>query len=385
MNKIWSAAIAALYFTVFPSVALCINIPEGYDFNSSYALTHGDYAALEKQFGDALAAYRRGEIKENVLDQIFDKLTRNSDDSSETFYDRWVAKYPNSYAAVTARGAFLRDKAWRIRGSAWAKETSSEQISGFKKTLLRSRQDLLRSITLFDKPVVSYTRLIYVAVGLGTGEEREMRDRAIRLDPLTYRTRVTYLMYVVPKWGGSIDLMDEALAESNRSGMPADMKRRMQGIYDYELGGNAENNVRVTEALSLYWKASEELPPDFYSAAKSGAVLALKVRKFDWATKFLDKVITARPKEAWAYWQRGGINEIQYKLLAKAYEDYSTAAELGDSSAEQRLGWWYYNGIYVKRDLEMAEKYWKRAAAKGEEHSIHNLQHLAAERSKGTK
>ena len=59
-----------------------------------------------------------------------------------------------------------------------------------------------------------------------------------------------------------------------------------------------------------------------------------------------------------------------------AFFNYKQAARQGDTGATTALGYCYFRGYGVKRDLAQARKYFSSAAAKGNDEAQHALQTL---------
>lgn len=362
--------------TVAPSYGQAV---DQNDIQAISLLIQRDFSSLESKFGDLLSRYKSGKISDEPVYNAFDKLAETTDDGQEANFDEWVRKYPKSYVALTARGYFLRAKAGRIRGGKYASQTTSEEFAGFKEYLAKARADLVKSIELDDRPTLSYLRQITIAGSLeGPIEARTARDRALKFDPQSYIAHRIYLKYATPKWGGSSDIMEAARTDAMAAKMTDQDKKRYQAVYDFMLGDETERMDRASEALTLYWKAYQEgAENEGLTPLEKGAWLANRVRRFELAMKFLDEMIAIRKgSTVWARNTRGYIRETQFNQLEKAFDDYSVSAGMGDAWAENKLGWWYANGIYVTKDTEMARKYLQRAAQKGNQNAVKNLQSL---------
>ena len=78
-------------------------------------LKAGNFAALDEYYSHQQRDYEAGRISDARLYASFRKLCEDSLDS-EASYDRWVRSFPNSYAAVLARGVNFYRLAWAARG-----------------------------------------------------------------------------------------------------------------------------------------------------------------------------------------------------------------------------------------------------------------------------
>ncbi len=346
------------------------------DFGVISHLTQRDYGSLETRYGDLVKRYKSGLIGDEAVHDALDSLAQNTNDGQEAFFDGWVEQYPKSYVALTARGYYLRAKAGRIRGGRYSRDTTSEQFEGFRDYMLKARADLEKSLALDDKPTASYLRLITIAGSLdGPDAARKLRDLALGVDPQSYVAHRIYLLYVTPKWGGRLDLMITARTDALSSRMSDKDKGRYRAVYDFLFADEMERLDKANDALTYYWRSYQEgAENEGHRALERGASLANRIRRFDEAMKFLDEMISVhRGNEVWARDTRGHIHEAQLNQLEKAFNDYSAAAAMGDTWAENKLGVWYYNGTYVARDPDMAKKYWQRAADKGNQTAVGNL------------
>ena len=62
----------------------------------------------------------------------------------------------------------------------------------------------------------------------------------------------------------------------------------------------------------------------------------------------------------------------------KAVEWYRKAAEQGDASAQNNLGWMYQKGRGVEQNLSKAREWCQKAAAQGYERAKTNLKYLGS-------
>jgi TPR repeat protein len=155
---------------------------------------------------------------------------------------------------------------------------------------------------------------------------------------------------------------------------------KLQAAYYDQRAGYEEMSGQKEAAVQHYWQAFQLDSVDDESIV-SAARLALDIGSTDDALRFLNIVIERRPTDPWAHRRRGFLLENKFNRFDKAFEDYKVAAENDDTFSQSRLGFWYATGVYVKIDEEMAEKYWRLAAKKGDKHAIGNLDHLAKVRA----
>ena len=334
-------------------------------------LASKDYARLERQLRPHLDAYAKGTIPETELASKFTVFYRSY--ALESRFDEWVSAYPKSYGARLARGMYLISDAWRKRGSNYSRETTDKQFQGFVAQLKKAASDLQASIGLYSRPVESYRYLKQISMGLGrTG--RGFLDEALKLDGEAFNPRFAYLYSITPKWGGSVQQMESFIEESRRSPMSDRNKTRLEVEHYVFLGQQAWSDKEYMSASEHYLKAYQLLNDVrwLYWSARSAEDGGFRETAF---SRFND-LIEAHPKYEWGYTRRGFLYENDLKDDEKAFKDYLTAADLGNSWAQNRLGWWYMTGKYVPLDYDKAELYLNRAAAQKNQTAIENLRNL---------
>jgi hypothetical protein len=337
-------------------------------------LAEKKFSNLEREVQGYINAYKKRQI---TAEELFDRFKPFTNDNLglESLFNQWVDQYPKSYVARTARGIFFNSVAWSLRGKKFARDTTGIQFENFRAYLNRADADLRASLELDDKPIQSYTILIDVEKGLGTGETRKFVDDAIKLDPKAYRVRDVYLRSISPKWGGSFRLLDEFVAEAKSSPMLAEEKRHLEAEANWLKGDQAQLDQDYKAAID-YFRKSYTLYPKQVWRLDNAAGAALAGNMKDEALKILSEVLLADPKEAWALNKRGYLYEAYVQDNSKAFKDYVTAADAGNRWSQNGVGLWYLSGTAVTKNSERAEAYFRLAAAQGNENAKGNLKAL---------
>jgi len=183
-------------------------------------LKAGNSAALDEYYSHQQQDYEAGRISDERLYASFHKLCGDSLDD-EASYDRWVQTFPNSYAAVLARGIYFYRMAWEVRGNKYLTETSAQQIEAMKNRLARARSELLASLKLTSKPYLSTLYLLDAAMIQGSAEERRRwYEDAMAIDPSNVLIPYRYMFSLRPRWGGSYRQMEEFLAQEQAQQAP---------------------------------------------------------------------------------------------------------------------------------------------------------------------
>jgi Domain of unknown function (DUF4034) len=331
-------------------------------------LKAGNYATLDEYYSHQQQDYEAGRISDERLYASFRELYEDSL-GNERFYDRWVQAYPNSYAALLARGAYLYRMAWAVRGEKYLTQTSAEQIAAMRNWLSRARPDLLASLKLANKPYLSTLYLLNVAMLQGSADERRRwYEQGMAIDPANALIRYRYMFSLRPRWGGSYRQMEDFLARTEAQQVPparlarlamlihADMAEdAMQAADDEKTFEEWQEVLRLaqvageqpgTEALIGYTRAAQDThrPAD----AKRG----------------LTQLEGRHPEDAWSQARLGWIY-IQAHQDEKAWPLLLQAAEQNDAWAQWVVGHSTHDGVPTlhKAPDEQAGLVWIRRSA----------------------
>ncbi len=347
------------------------------------ALTEKKINDLENVMQGHVATYKKGQITADELSARFSSFATNNS-AQESVLDQWVAQHPKSYSALAARGSYLVGMAWSQRGTAAAKDTGPKQVENLLAYMGRADADLKASIKLDDKPIHSYTQLIQVAKGQNKKQEMyEYFLAAIKTDAKVFGARRAYLNAATPKWGGSVQMMDEIIAEAKASPMAEEDKRRLEADYFVLKADQAKLDKDYNAALELY-KKSYALNPKEVTVLNSTAFVAMMSNRNDEALKALNETLQLEPQNKWALFNRAEVYEFRIKDTNKAFKDYLSAADAGDALAQNRVGLAYSAGVLVSKDEAKAEIYFGKAIAQGNESAKTNLKNLQASKKSGS-
>lgn len=328
-----------------------------------------EYGALDQRFRPYLDSYAGNKISAEELAWRFAVFSMMTE--VEPRLDEWVQAFPTSYTARLARGIYHVTEAWRKRGELMGSRTSDEQMKWFRESLNKAQSDLAASIPLYARPVDSYRYLIRVSKGMSNGNERDMLDKALKLDPKAYDARSEYFDSIMPRWGGSKRAMASFLEECNKSQMSDKDKKRIEGIYYYDLAQEAR--------LVKDYKAGSDYFYRYYLTNNAPNIMIWSVQvaidgKFqDLAIERLNQLAKDHPTFPYGFELRGRLQEYHYKDIKKANQDYLTAADLGAGWSQNRMGWNYMKGINVPVNYVKAKHYLDLAAKQGNQTAVENL------------
>jgi len=128
-----------------------------------------------------------------------------ADPSLEPLLEEWAKQTPGSFAPHAARGTYFVAVGWSRRGTRWAAETSQSQFAEMQRYHTRAWADLQRALGLRPKLVAAYRKLIGLAMAATSDPAlgRELLDRALEACPNCFQVRVTHMVSLQPRWGGS--------------------------------------------------------------------------------------------------------------------------------------------------------------------------------------
>jgi Domain of unknown function (DUF4034) len=153
-------------------------------------------------------------IFDHAIDYWFS--TTNAWNSAYQHIRRWREKTPKSRAAALTEALYWLSYAWNARGGGYASSVTPE---GWK--LLRERLEKAGAVLLESKEYASSSPLwweIYLRVGNGLGWPKqrllEIFSEATKKGKYFYTIYTDMAYYLVPKWGGSWQLVDTFIKDA---------------------------------------------------------------------------------------------------------------------------------------------------------------------------
>ena len=136
--------------------------------------------------------------------------------SKESFPACWkclepllVNNWSNEPTAYLLKGEAYIDLAWLARGGEYADKVNEEGWKLFKENLELAEQALNRAWELNKNDARVAVKMMTVELGQGIGRDRMELwfSRAMRIDPNNYEACNSKVLYLEPKWYGSIEKM----------------------------------------------------------------------------------------------------------------------------------------------------------------------------------
>ncbi|PYJ85659.1 MAG: hypothetical protein DME22_08200 [Verrucomicrobia bacterium] len=152
-----------------------------------------------------------GEVDDACQDMF--KLVERNNRQFEEFY-RSIEKplfqnWPKESVSWLLKGQFYIKYAWAARGGGYANTVSQEGWRLFSERLAAAETALAQAWELNPKDPRTAVKMMWVELGQGRGRSRMELwfRRAMELDPNSYDACNTKLLYLEPKWHGSIEEM----------------------------------------------------------------------------------------------------------------------------------------------------------------------------------
>ncbi len=151
--------------------------------------------------------------------------------------DAWeAAAGPDDPDVAVVRIDFTISLAWRLRGSAWAKDTTSEQFGGFFRVLPQAVKHIERAAELNPDDPTPYAKGATVALGLNYSHDDMHRiwQEITSRDPHHYGAHTAALLYWCAKWHGSEELATSFAQRAAASAPPGTLLRMLPLISWWE-------------------------------------------------------------------------------------------------------------------------------------------------------
>jgi tetratricopeptide (TPR) repeat protein len=256
--------------------------------------------------------------------------------SLEPLLNDWVNQRPGSVAALVARGTYLHAAGWHARGSESGIQTSRNQINRMTGFFRRGAADFNAALRLSPNSLVAYRALISIAsVDREPAAARELLDRALKIQPYSFRLRAAYMNYLLPRWGGSYGAMTKFAEESAPYAARNPRIRALAGYVDWDRGRVLESGGKKEDAIEAYGRALRF--GNYWQFRFERGELYFHADDSRKALDDLNAVLLQHPQHASALYQRAWVSydlglaasgEARGQYFARAFEDIETAVAL---------------------------------------------------------
>lgn len=177
----------------------------------------GRAAELDKRLAEAMLAQSSEPGMQGALDRTFNLDFKNGSEETRALMDAWKRQMPKSAFALAASGTAYVEMAQRIRGSAYASNTSQDSLDSMSRLLESARTDLDQAAAIDPKLTPAYTAMIYASALEGdAGYAISAAKRGLAADPANYTIYARMVWMSQPKWGGSVTRMRAVIAMAQR-------------------------------------------------------------------------------------------------------------------------------------------------------------------------
>lgn len=313
-------------------------------------LGNRNYSALERYYSRAQRQFESGKLDDRQLYARFRELYQDSP-GNERYFNEWVSRYPHSYSARVARGAYLYRRALHLEADEYYDFTVRQFDAHFEAIhgyLERARLDLRASLRMTAKPYLSALYLLNVAIlGGSSADCRRWLRRGDAIEPTNYLVRLRYMFCLLPWRHGSYAQMLGFLRQS--VAQPVDSWQfEMFALFirntlaaDVVPADEFRSVSReLMQVLRLAVQAHRKSPTGFLVAYTDVAWRLRRRADVHWGLRQLSK---RHLNDAWGMAQIGWIYSEEHRYY-KAWPLLTSAAALNDRWSQFGVGLTIYRG-----------------------------------------
>ena len=338
------------------------------------------FAELDAHMSAVQSEWKKGHIDERKLADSFG-LFFDPDPALAPLYEAWIKAMPKSYAARLAQGDFEVVRGREARGEKYAAETSESQFRGLNEANERARKALHASLSLDDRPLLSYYMLIDLTRYDHEDDPRSLLDKGLKLDPHGYLLRRRYMSTLETRWGGSVSEMKGFLRECRGAGLEEPKVRALEAMVEDDEAWVARERKHDLAEAARHEEAAIELAGDgnllrgecFSCMLQMAGWDEERMKHLERASIFYERAIAESVDKGWAW---GHLGYCQSKLgqTEKGTHSYRRGAELGDPYAQNEWAKVLWFGVApVAQDRAAAMPWFEKAAAGGDADAVKNL------------
>lgn len=211
------------------------------------------FSFLESSFSDCQRAYEEGRMTDAEMDYAH-WLFANSDPRIDPLLTEWIGLYSKTPFSWLARARHRRSLAEHERGGAWAKDTEESNFRKMNYLLVMAQQDYVQALDLNPRLSFAYTGMMYAAELSGAGFSDALFAKGLKNNPDSVVLWDAMLHASQPKWGGSLEEMDQILSAASRSLKNPDNLRTLKADYYKYKGDHARQVEKDQTAADVFYK-----------------------------------------------------------------------------------------------------------------------------------
>jgi tetratricopeptide (TPR) repeat protein len=336
--------------------ALCMDIhePVPQAVKVKGLIGRSDWKGLHAYYTGFVERHYSGADPESLLYRAFPVNSWKDEAEALEYSERWLEAAPDDPFANTLRAKVLLRQAWILRGSGYAKDVPDERMREVKRLAREGGRHAAHAIAKEPKLLLAYSILLETT-GFTSDKERatELLQKAIEQSPDNFYVREAAFSFLEPKWGGSLEQMDQLIheAQPHESTNPRLVFLR---VYRAAMAGDRFSmQKQYGPALDVYRQALAIGPED--STLQAAALAADEVGRHAESVMLWSQELRFSRAGVYALVRRG----IAWENLdepVRAIRDYARAAELEPEKANHlyRIA----SLQHGRQNLDEAEKYY---------------------------
>jgi tetratricopeptide (TPR) repeat protein len=286
------------------------------------------FQVLDAQLNSYQKSFEANVLAEDNLTLAFDAF-KFTDPSLGPLFDEWVKAEPDSYPGHMARAKYLLEVGWQARGRRYADKTTDQQFNEMARIFGESVKDAVAAIKLNPKAAPAYAVIIQAARGVSDYKVlNSVYAASLKNAPLSLWTRVSVIITLEPKWGGSYDAMAKFADDAHKNVAKNPRLQSLEGFADIDKGDAAWQAGDLGKAIRFYNQALDA-GGDFAQAYSARGAAYDQLHLYNDALEDLDRANKLRPQEpftlerlAWVYMH---LNRPQDTLaMIQEYQQFAT-------------------------------------------------------------
>ncbi len=233
--------------------------------------TRQEFAAVEQILSQLQKQARHNIANETEFVVSFRAFELN-DITQLSLFDQWLNLSPNNYFARIAKARFYFQLGWTARGTKTVNNTSDAQFAKMKEYFLKTESELRRALAINPNSILPYLMRIEMAGSENNQQQKQASlTQGLKINPNSYELRKTFMHYLQPRWGGSIEAM-RIFAESAQFNAKKNPKLKLLlGAPDAAIARTAYDRKQYAKAITKLNSASQfgKDPEVFFWRAKA--------------------------------------------------------------------------------------------------------------------
>ena len=324
-----------------------------------------DIATLESHFTSLLKDYHNDPNTELALSIKYEAFA-NSDPVFEPLLSAWLEAYPDSIAAKLALGRHYSHLGWLSRGTRYISKTHDNQINAMNEYFGRASNYFLQVIKQDPDMILAYHGILSMVKTMRNPVlEETVTAKAMAVRPDSYLFNYQRLFAMQPKWGGSLEAIDDAIKKLEPYFEKNPKLELLKGFQAIAMADEIIRPKRDDETCASALQYIEEAlkkyqTPQLYS--KRGSYHRC-LSEYEEAIADYSRAISLASYDADYYIKRAR-NYLSLKNYDKAIEDLHVAISYDtlNPRALKYLGRAYYR----KKDYEKAKVYFEDSLTFGQ-------------------